>query len=106
MGMERPKKAAPVETWSNSEYCRRAENTPIPTPMISAKKVATVPRSSVFHSASRMSLATGWLVRSDFPQSPRGKWEIQPTYCSGPDLSNPSWCRITNIFLGRSEDPR
>ena len=55
MGMDRPRKALPVTTWSNSEYCRTAEYKPIPIPIMSENAVAVRPRTNVLASALRMS---------------------------------------------------
>src|SRR5712692_3716752 len=99
-GIDSPKKAAPVEIWSNNEYCRIAEYTPMPTPTIRENTVATLPRTNVFQRASLMSLATGWLVRSDTPQSPRTKWVNQVVYCSTPDLFSPSFSLASRMAFG------
>ena len=79
-GMDRPMKAVPVATWSNTEYCRRAEYTPMPTPISRENSSAVRPRRAVFRRASRMSRATGCRDRVEIPHWPRTKWESQATY--------------------------
>ena len=54
-GMDSPTKATLVETWSNHEYWRRAEYTPMLTPISSEKTMATPPRTTVLAMADWMS---------------------------------------------------
>src|SRR5262249_36100285 len=82
-----------------------AETTPIDMPITTDQAMLQTVSQNVGAKRSAISVATGRLVRSDRPKSPRSTPPAKRTNCSGSDLSSPRSCRTSSTVCGVASGP-
>src|SRR3954447_1187138 len=103
VGIENPKKAKVVATWSKTEYCFTAARMPIGRAMIRLRMKAKPITKSVVEMRPEIRPRTPVRDEKEKPQSPLTQDEAHLAYCTGIGSSSPSCLRMFRRTSGGTE---